>query len=92
MYPYNNYYSYFKNKQTKMFIVDRNNRDELNWVKTQICKNNKDYKKIVQLIEKFVNESVDNYRYGTSSIENWFSNNRLKKLNGLLASHNIKLE
>jgi hypothetical protein len=73
-------------------MINRNNRDELQSIKEKICVNNMNYKKIVKMIDVFYREAYDNYKYGSSHLENWFSNRRLQKLNSMLDKFNIQIQ
>lgn len=67
-----------------MKIVSYTNRDELKSIKNSISIYDNNYNFIKKLTNKLINDSLDSYRYGTSIIDKYITNYRIKKLNKLI--------
>ena len=67
-----------------MKIINHTQRDELKLIKTIITYTDNNYSFIKKLVDKLMNDSLDSYRYGTSWIDKYITNYRIKKLNKLI--------
>lgn len=67
-----------------MKIINHTIRDELQSIKSLISFNDNNYNFIKKLIKKLTNDSLDSYRYGTSWMDRYITNYRIKKLNKLI--------
>ena len=76
------------NKDT---FIDHNIRDHLNEIKTIVPIYDKNYNKILYLINLLTQDVLDEYRYGNSFIDRWITNKRIQKLNKLIKIYNIKI-
>lgn len=65
-------------------IINYTKRDELKLIKSLIPCTDNNYNFIIKLVDKLMNDNLDEYRYGTSWIDKYITNYRIKKLNKLI--------
>jgi len=67
-----------------MKIINYTRRDELQLIKSLISFTDNNYNFIIKLVDKLMNDNLDAYRYGTSWMDKYITNYRIKKLNKLI--------
>ena len=67
-----------------MKIINYTRRDELQLIKSLISFTDNNYNFIIKLVDKLMNDNLDAYRYGTSWMDKYITNYRIKKLNTLI--------
>jgi hypothetical protein len=67
-----------------MKIINYNERDELQLIKSLISITDNNYIFVIKLVNKLMYDSLDAYRYGTNWMDRYITNYRIKKLNKLI--------
>jgi hypothetical protein len=72
-------------------FINHHDRDDLKTVKTLIPLCDRNYMKIINLIDSLIKDAFDNYRYGNNVFERWITKRRIAKLNKMISSYNVRI-
>lgn len=74
-----------------MVFINHHDRDDLKLIKTLIPLYDKNYMKIINLVDLLIKDALDSYRYGNNVFERWITKRRIAKLNKMISIYNANI-